>query len=684
MSARVKPGNEANLPEGLWSLVYVVTSKFYLCNYLPTLCPFSSTVTSSVAPSPTSSPDKTNPGDSTPSSSSSLLKDEIYFVIGIVAVLVVAIVMGGMVFICYRRYDLKYGHVDAEDPEPGPTSDSDHDPKYSSYSSSLEPTTSVSSDDAPPPAPIWPRPVSQSSDVSRCSHCSYCSYCSARHHQHHQRTPRPRSRQPSRSRSREPSPHDGRTSRPQSRQPSRSRSRQPSRSRSHEPSPHDGRTSRPRSRQPSRSRSRQPSSSRSREPSPHGKRTSRSRLHQPSRSRSRQPSRSRSPQSLPHHRPQLSPRHGARSPQPSPRHGTRSPQPSPRHGSQSPQFWQHDRPHSPYYQQAQVSAEPLLFTDGPPATLDPMYPPHNQAPVPRIVHDYMLPWVIGFLKDHADCQNLNCSCKILKFKLKNEGESSSEPHPGITDRPRDLKLPLFTARQPLFRPARTPTFRRVALKRQRSKSCDLTPIIEQREFPSPVAHYVDSTSGNSKGSPGLYWGASTGYTGKPPFLLDVSISADNLQVLGDNDCPITPLPQRRESRSLAPIAMSSHREVRAKWVAPPTMNSVPLSSESVTSNESNTSLRPANDDADSPDTEPAEEPVCPQLVPPVIVAKKVLHRATTSQDESGYESPGYFSEGSQPGSVKLLRKPLQRVHEMSSFDHGSVALHGVEAQDSIC
>ncbi len=270
----------------------------------------------------------------------------------------------------------------------------------------------------------------------------------------------------------------------------------------------------------------------------------------------------------------------------------------------------------------------------------------------------MLLEVLTQLMHPEDCPVLNCLCRGLKEKFvelkarlpRQDRDERITPSQRPTDMGQQMRL------------------ERPLLKRQRSRSCDLTPIMEQQEFPSPVgSRNADTPDGRA----GILGGV-TGKRERPPLLREISISAESLPFLFLNDKMITPSPLR-EHRSLASAALSPQRDERKKWVARSVMETLPegrRSVESTTSNESNTSARtaPVNEtsiqsDGDASDSErvPVE---LTQPVPSKGVPRKGLQRLPTSL-ESGYESPGYNSEGSQPGSAKLHRK-LKKLREMSS------------------
>jgi len=95
------------------------------------------------------------------------------------------------------------------------------------------------------------------------------------------------------------------------------------------------------------------------------------------------------------------------------------------------------------------------------------------------------------------------------------------------------------------------------LVRQRSRSCDLTPNREFTPEFSPVApaDAVAVPARECSEVDGFY--SDPMYEDyKPPFLREISISADNIPALCVNDCPLTPTPLR-EFRGLISSPMRS-------------------------------------------------------------------------------------------------------------------------------
>ena len=188
--------------------------------------------------------------------------------------------------------------------------------------------------------------------------------------------------------------------------------------------------------------------------------------------------------------------------------------------------------------------------------------------------------------------------------------------------------------------------------RQRSKSVDLTPIMETRETPviekcltpAPIdenrvlrRHSLKTESNYD--SPD---GSRKDPDWRPPLLREISLSADNLPALCLNNCPLTPSPLR-ENCTLAAAVMSPLREERFCWVHKPKLGMLAENSQSAESSSeegSNTSSRTTS--AASVEETAEKQPLEGKDFPPVRLPDSTQLSCVISNQESGYDT--YYSD----------------------------------------
>ena len=204
--------------------------------------------------------------------------------------------------------------------------------------------------------------------------------------------------------------------------------------------------------------------------------------------------------------------------------------------------------------------------------------------------------VMDSLMHNRNCRIPNCPCYTVRKRYSHffAPKQNTEPLTGtqsdpMTDRRLKLHLPLTSDAydaddeymlHPHYhlshqtRPKRVHP--KVKAQRRRSKSLDLTPVLEVPDSPTktpvvggtllaetPVITNYTCTLGD--GIPSHYDpnGEDCHIDGSCRLLRDISISADNLPTLCLNDCPFTPSPMR-ENRALKvrpPVNTHSHSKL---------------------------------------------------------------------------------------------------------------------------
>ena len=334
-----------------------------------------------------------------------------------------------------------------------------------------------------------------------------------------------------------------------------------------------------------------------------------------------------------------------------------------------------------------LSAEVSRMSPAPTTmAMPPGYPNHVSPKItailesvtPSLISDEILRHVVGCLMHRQDCQIPRCPCRDVQQRyrellIKDVSAAQEPPKPP----PCDGKKPHFhlslsqqnlgSNEHPhwhLHTKSHIRRTQRPPVLRQRSKSVDLTPIIEMRETPviekrlTPTP--IDEKRVLRRASFGFQAdcdspdGPEEDPNWRPPLLREISLSADNLPALCLNDCPLTPSPLR-ENRTLVAAAMSPLREQRSRWVHKPKLdtlaeNTLSVDVESSSEDGSNTSSRSvsaasiANEDIAKEKTQVEDNPSTP----------KQLH-TSTSVPESGYDTNYSDTEGN---SDKLSRKHL--------------------------
>ena len=319
-----------------------------------------------------------------------------------------------------------------------------------------------------------------------------------------------------------------------------------------------------------------------------------------------------------------------------------------------------------------------MMPPGSPKHLSPIPPTIPESASPSPLADEILRYVVGCLMHRRDCQIPRCPCKDVQQRyqemLTRDTDTAREPPkpPPCDGKKHHLHLSLsqqhLGANEHPHWHLHTKSYLRHTQKppllRQRSKSVDLTPIIEARETPviekrltpapideNRVLRRPSLTTRADCDSPD---GPMEDPNWRPPLLREISISADNLPALCLNNCPLTPSPLR-ENRTLAATAMSPLREQRSRWLHKPKLGILAENSQSTESSSedgSNTSSR-SNSAASVVETNKMQVLVGNDS-PPVPVPSQ-LH-TSTSVPESGYDTNCSDTEGN---SDKLSRKQLE-------------------------
>ena len=298
-----------------------------------------------------------------------------------------------------------------------------------------------------------------------------------------------------------------------------------------------------------------------------------------------------------------------------------------------------------------VAPFPMNPSDQPPPS--PSHPPLQEW---TSTPDEILLTVVSCLMHRRNCQIPNCPCKSVqeRYRELHRQHPSYHPHqhaaetckrecgPNADPGGRKHQLHLTLSSQNLTRDTH-PHYHlttkshirhvmpKPPLKRQRSRSCDLTPSRESPPEFSPVA--VAPADGAEVD--GFY--SDPDY--KPPYLREISISADNIPALCLNDCPLTPTPLR-EFRTL----ISSPMRSRKRWSIPKTpLKSVQekqASTETSETDNSNTSSRSGSHEhlATGSDSELHSERTGQKRIYGPTPPNPNGWKEVTSLGESGYDS----------------------------------------------
>ena len=205
-----------------------------------------------------------------------------------------------------------------------------------------------------------------------------------------------------------------------------------------------------------------------------------------------------------------------------------------------------------------------------------------------------------------DCQIPRCPCKDVQqryreMRIRDTDAPQEPPKPSpLNEKKRHLRQSLSqqyhsSTVHPHWHLHTKSYIRRTQMPprlRQRSKSVDLTPlidsietpVIEKRLTPAPinenrVLRRLSLTTRADFDSPN---GLEEDPNWRPPLLREISLSADNLPALCLNDCPLAPSPLR-EKRTLAATAMSPLRERRSRWLHKPKLGMLAENSQSTES-----------------------------------------------------------------------------------------------------
>ena len=319
----------------------------------------------------------------------------------------------------------------------------------------------------------------------------------------------------------------------------------------------------------------------------------------------------------------------------------------------------------------------------PPGSSNYLSPPTNPESVsPSPLADEILRYVVGCLMHRRDCQIPRCPCKDVQQRYQemlmrdtDTTRATPRPPPQCGDKKHHLHLSLSqqnlgSNEHPHWHLHTKSHIRRTQqplFVRQRSKSVDLTPIMETRETPviekrltpAPIDEnrVLRRHSLKTEADCDTPDGPRKDPDWRPPLLREISLSADNLPALCLNNCPLTPSPLR-ENRTLAAAAMSPLREERSRWVHKPKLGMLAencQSAESSSEEGSNTSSRTTS--AASVEETAEKQPQEGKNSPAVQLPSQL--RTSTSVPESGYDTNCSDTEGN---SDKLSRKH----HELTS------------------
>ena len=305
----------------------------------------------------------------------------------------------------------------------------------------------------------------------------------------------------------------------------------------------------------------------------------------------------------------------------------------------------------------------------PPGSPNFLSPPTNPESVsPSPLADEILRYVVGCLMHRRDCQIPRCPCKDVQQRYQemlmrdtDTTRAAPRPPPQCGDKKHHLHLSLSqqhlgSNEHPHWHLHTKSHIRRTQqplFVRQRSKSVDLTPIMETRETPviekrltpAPIdenrvlrRHSLKTEADcDSPDDPGEdpNW--------RPPLLREISLSADNLPALCLNNCPLIPSPLR-ENRTLAAAAMSPLKEERSRWVHKPKLGMLAENSQSAESSSEegrNTSSRTTSPASVEETAEKQRQER--KDSPPVQIFCQL--RTSTSVPESGYDTNCSDTEG---------------------------------------
>ena len=293
---------------------------------------------------------------------------------------------------------------------------------------------------------------------------------------------------------------------------------------------------------------------------------------------------------------------------------------------------------------------------------------------------------IGCLMHQEDCQIPNCSCKRVKKKFlhllpktrshmhKEAGkviEGSQRGNFDPNSRRQQMRISLTS--QDIIHPHYHMTScshicqsegRQKFLQRRRSRSVDLTPVVELPEScaTTPGVAIHDRAEGFLSGH--MFSPAMTP-TGEPFRVLSpISLSADNLPALGLNDCPmaVTPMTQLG-NRALGTSAARSHlSNTHRRWSVGPVNSPLPslIEKDSPTSSDEGPSDRYTSQDSSS-----SLQTTSTQSSGPSGQSGKGEEEATVFGDSS--ISDGFYTQSSISTSATDTEESVKRRQNESDY-----------------
>ena len=350
--------------------------------------------------------------------------------------------------------------------------------------------------------------------------------------------------------------------------------------------------------------------------------------------------------------------------------------------------------------------------------IPPPFPSPRQQLMDQTISSQLQLMVLDYLMHNENCQIPNCMCRSLKFRRqelvfqnpnympqRSAREFCQQEQRAADPRDRRHQLHLTLSNHNLHENNIHPHYHlsknshnimtksrrellRVNQTRQRSRSMsDLTPHEEETtsQLNTPAAMKSPFITRPTLGSDESDCGMIDVDIEKPPYLREISISADNIPALCVNDCPLTPSPLKAEYRVLG----SPMRSKLTPWTRPmakksplATVQERAVSVASTDSNESNTSSRSltsglhGNEVAHSDNDTSTSDGDHPQHTSPSpSLSERRQNLKKTSRMESGYDTesePNYsgkLKRRSREGSAGF-EYPQQRTYTQQDSGMG--------------